>query len=953
MKYFCSLLLFSATLGAQVQPVIYDTIALNLVKDTIEANNTAIQNVITLSKTFRGLPKLIKIDTANNYQPVFSSETWPAGAWSRGYFSGYIGNYKKFYEYDPDAKHSGFWSSHPQPRDTSKRIRAMIHYDNYYSNSQNSSTIIQGLEYLICQQVKNQNNSLSDGGYIYWWSREGKDIFEQNDTPGNISQNSVHVFETGSAIAGLCEGYLYLKKNNIQLPAGLYDAIVNAADNLNAVDLIGYNSENYTAFGLWGLAKAYKITQNCKYLEKIIYLTNWLLEQQSNETGICNGTWKRGVETLDNGQQVYHESKINYHAIILRGLIESLDGIPKSNVVLREKLIAGIKKGINHIIKYRVSYENDSFLGTLNIFYSTINCEKITGLNHNYYSFLYYDDIVEMFALLAYYANFNKDNFSQAENDRLKKLLNLISIYAQTRIDPDENYVPSGLTPDEKKEDQKRRAVDQMASLAYYLDYTKAIKNNTKVFEIDNTNFFDSEKTSKPVSLDFDHNGIKDEVAYFSTNGDKTFLNVAKMAPDGSISSVKSVWESTGYPLELFSDRIVSGDFNRDGYFDDIAVMCDYGGGETRIHVFEGTGSGFVYSNQSQGWWKETGYYANLVGDRMVSGDFDGNGKHNDIAVFYRYNTNETIIHVFQGQENKTFKHLGANGWWNNDTYSTDNIISNIVSGSFDSDGIHDDIAVFYKNNNNATDIHLFRGMDTIDSKFTFETWWTDSGYPFNQYVKRIVAGNFYDGNKKDDIAVLYESDPGHTNLHLFQGKGTYFNYLGSTGYWASTNYDSKKIKGKIVDFNIGNDDKSQIFAMYNVSGKDSKLQVFKNNMYSTPPNFALYEVKDWWKDTCYGDTNLQNQYVPSSVNGMANRLLKEDTSDKIADIKIYKDSGSYEVVSQEKIKSIQIFNFSGKMIQEYTGILSNRFRFGILKGNYIVKVSDINNKISTKKILD
>jgi D-hexose-6-phosphate mutarotase len=40
----------------------------------------------------------------------------------------------------------------------------MIHYDNYYSNSQNSSTIIQGLEYLICQQVKNQNNSLSDGG---------------------------------------------------------------------------------------------------------------------------------------------------------------------------------------------------------------------------------------------------------------------------------------------------------------------------------------------------------------------------------------------------------------------------------------------------------------------------------------------------------------------------------------------------------------------------------------------------------------------------------------------------------------------------------------------------------------------------------------------------------------------------------------------------------------------
>ncbi|WP_123841151.1 T9SS type A sorting domain-containing protein [Chryseobacterium arthrosphaerae] len=952
MKYFCSLLLFSATLGAQVQPVIYDTIALNLGNDTIKANNTTIQNVITLSKTFRGLPKLIKIDTANNYQPVFSSDTWPPGAWSRGYFSGYIGNYKKFYEYDPDAKYSGFWSSHPQPRDTSKQIRAMIHYDNYYSNSQNSPTIIQGLEYLISQQVKNTANNLAFGGYIYWWSREGKDIFDQIDTPGNISQNSVHVFETGSAIAGLCEGYLYLKKNNIQLPGGLYDAIVNAADNLNTVDLIGYNSENYTAFGLWGLTKAYKITQNCKYLEKIIQLSNWLLDQQSNEPGICNGTWKNGVETLPNGQKVYHESKINYHAIILRGLIESLDGIPKSNVVLREKLIAGIKKGINHIIKYRVEYENASYLGTLSTFYSTIECEKIANLNNkDYYSFLYSDDIVEMFALLAYYANFNKDNFSQAENDRLKKLLNIISIHAQTRIDPDNNGVPPELTPDEKKEDQKRRAVDQMASLAYYLDYTKAIKNNTKVFEVDNTNFFDSEKTSKPVSLDFDHNGVRDEVAYFSTNGDKTFLNVAKMAPDGSISSVKNVWGSAGYPLELFSDRIVSGDFNGDGYFDDIAVMYYYGGGETRIHVFEGTGSGFIYSNEAQGWWKETGYYANLIGDRMVSGDFDNNNIHNDIAVMYDYGNGETRIHVFQGQgSNKSFKYLGADGFWKSTSYSANNIISNIVSGNFDNDGRHNDIAVFYKNSNDATAVHVFQGMG---SSFVFHQWWADSGYPFNQFAKRIVSGNFYDGNKRDDIAVLYESDPEHTNLQLFQGKGDHFNYLGSTGYWASTNYDSKKIKGKLVDFNIENDDKSQIFAMYNVSNKDSKLQVFKNNMYNTPPNFALSEVKDWWKNTCYGDVNLQNQHVPSSVSRMVGKPSEKDTSDKISDIRIYKDSGSYEVVSQEKIKSIQIVDFSGKVIQEYTGIFSNRFRFDILKGNYIVKVSDINNKISTKKILD
>ncbi|KAB1228997.1 T9SS type A sorting domain-containing protein [Chryseobacterium viscerum] len=957
MKYFCSLLLFSATLGAQVQPVIYDTIALNIPQSNdVSANNSSIENVINISKTFMGQSKLTSMDVNDNYKPKYEGGNWPEGSWFRGYFSGYehnrdpsINGLKKFYDMDPTIPNylSGYWSSHPQPRATSKQIRALIHFDNYLGNHSNFETVVKGLTYLMGQ--------MQDlGGYVYWWTREGQNNFEQNDNrvPG---KNKVLVYETGSALAALCEGYLYLKKNNIPVPQNLYQTIIKSADHIWEKDINinfsnptqpndalpkyngDYNTVNYMAFGLWSLSKAYKITSDCKYLEKIIELSNWIVNRQYSGNDICNGTWKDGVDPANN-PIIYGESKIVYHAIILRGLVEALDAIPKSEKQVRKNLASAIKKATNHIIKYRVKYQGND-IGATSLIYNDINCNKLNNIDYGYY---YNDDIVETLALLAYYSRFNVDGtndalFSNDETQRLKKILNIVSKSTADWIDPSTNNQGNYYS------------ALYMPSLAYYLDYTKAINNNTKVFEVDNTNFFDSEKTSKPVSLDFDHNGIKDEVAYFSTNGDKTFLNVAKMASDGSISSVKKVWESTGYPLELFSDRIVSGDFNKDGYFDDIAVMCDYGEGETRIHVFKGTGTGFVYSNESQGWWKQTGYYANLIGDRMVSGDFDGDGKHDDIAVFYRYGDHETKIHIFRGK-GSSFEYLGTDGWWNSDTYSTDNIISNIVSGDFDKDGKHDDIAVFYKNNNNATDVHLFKGMD---SSFTFETWWTNSGYPFNQYVKRIVSGNFYDGNKRDDIAVLYESDPGHTNLHLFQGKGTYFNYLGSTGYWASTNYDSKKIQGKIVDFNIENDDKSQIFAMYNVSSKDSKLQVFRNNMYSTPPNFALYEVKDWWKNACYGDTNLQNQYVPSSVNGMANRLLKEDTSDKIADIKIYKNSGSYEVVSQEKIKSIQIFNFSGKMIQEYTGILSNRFRFGILKGNYIVKVSDINNKISTKKILD
>lgn len=75
MKYFCSLLLFSATLGAQVQPVIYDTIALNIPQSKdVYATNNSIENVINISKTFMGQSKLTSIDVNDNYKPKYEGE---------------------------------------------------------------------------------------------------------------------------------------------------------------------------------------------------------------------------------------------------------------------------------------------------------------------------------------------------------------------------------------------------------------------------------------------------------------------------------------------------------------------------------------------------------------------------------------------------------------------------------------------------------------------------------------------------------------------------------------------------------------------------------------------------------------------------------------------------------------------------------------------------------------
>ncbi len=88
-------------------------------------------------------------------------------------------------------------SSHPQPRATSKQIRALIHFDNYLGNYNNYENIVKGLTYLM-DQIQDL------GGYVYWWTREGQTNFDQNDDriPG---KNKILVYETGSALVALCE----------------------------------------------------------------------------------------------------------------------------------------------------------------------------------------------------------------------------------------------------------------------------------------------------------------------------------------------------------------------------------------------------------------------------------------------------------------------------------------------------------------------------------------------------------------------------------------------------------------------------------------------------------------------------------------------------------------------------------------------------------------------------
>jgi phage terminase large subunit-like protein len=104
-------------------------------------------------------------------------------------------------------------------------------------------------------------------------------------------------------------------------------------------------------------------------------------------------------------------------------------------------------------------------------------------------------------------------------------------------------------------------------------------------------------------------------------------------------------WDSgTGnYELSRVKSRTAAGDFDNDGKTD-IAAMYDYLGKQAKIHVFKSNGSSF---DQVEWWDSGKGNYeAVKLDNRLVAGDFDGDG-NDDLAALYDYGQKQSKLHVF------------------------------------------------------------------------------------------------------------------------------------------------------------------------------------------------------------------------------------------------------------------------------------------------------------------
>ncbi|HEX5543365.1 MAG TPA: FG-GAP repeat protein [Micromonospora sp.] len=289
-----------------------------------------------------------------------------------------------------------------------------------------------------------------------------------------------------------------------------------------------------------------------------------------------------------------------------------------------------------------------------------------------------------------------------------------------------------------------------------------------------------SRSALKPGDALLRHTGDPSEnhVALFVKWADSDRTQPLVIEQTGSSGTIERTWSASYASLytPIRYDNVIDGDSG------DIFMMYDHGDGVASVQHFTPSGNSFVKSKS----WEASGYHLGNVGNRVVTGDFNGDGRE-DVATAYDYGSGAARIHVWLNGSN----YQGS--WWSTTSgYNLGNVAGRMASGDFDGDG-KDDIAMMYGYANGHTKIHIFK---STGSSFTSSTAWeVESGYNVAPVGDRLTAGDF-NGDGKDDLATAYDYGSGAARIHVWLNGS---NYQGGGGWWSTTSgYTLNNVDGRM-----------------------------------------------------------------------------------------------------------------------------------------------------------
>ena len=244
-----------------------------------------------------------------------------------------------------------------------------------------------------------------------------------------------------------------------------------------------------------------------------------------------------------------------------------------------------------------------------------------------------------------------------------------------------------------------------------------------------------NEQITKNYTIgDFNSDGYTDDVAFFTQENNVATVEIFNSTGSSFYKNQIKSWASNEFNMTKTNGKIVSGDFDNDGFYDDIAAICEVGIDQTKIFVWINNEGIF----EKQIWWFGPDFNANQVFNTIVSGGFDNDGFVDDIAAFYDYQDYTTKIFVWKSDSEKFS--WPATMWYGGD-FDASRIQGTLVSGDFDKDGFVDDVAAFYNYTDKATKVFVWQ---SDKRNFAWpRTAYYNGNYDINKLENNIVSGDF------------------------------------------------------------------------------------------------------------------------------------------------------------------------------------------------------------------
>ena len=318
-------------------------------------------------------------------------------------------------------------------------------------------------------------------------------------------------------------------------------------------------------------------------------------------------------------------------------------------------------------------------------------------------------------------------------------------------------------------------------------------------------------------------------------------LTTSKRYSSGPVKlNTQPTWDSGRNAWSWKASKFTSGDFNNDG-IDDVAVLYGYRSNrDVKAFVFRGNGTGGFYPPQL--WWQAGSGNWDWDGSKLVSGDFNGDGK-DDLSVLYGYKTQRDVKAFVLKSTGSSFKSPAS--WWQAGAGNWDWNGSKLDVGDFNNDG-KDDLVILY-GYKTQRDVKAFVLRSTGNTFKSSAVWWQAGAGNWDWNGSKLSAGD-YTGDGRDDLSILYGYKT-QRNVKAFVLKSTGNSFKSPAAWWqaGAGNWDWNGSKVMSDDFNGAGAEDLAIF--YKYGSTQAKLFTLPSNginSFSSPRPLWSSGPKNW-----------------------------------------------------------------------------------------------------------